>query len=81
MSVPLSPISPLSGSNDSRSRPRGESAEFSFSETDDDGSHSSSKPNWVEHEVLQGFDEKGDVFVVPPTRDTLGMLPRINELR
>ena len=65
-------------SNDDSSRSRGDSIEFSFSETDDEGQ--SSKPNWVEHEVLQGFDEKGDVFVVPPTRDTVGMLKRINEL-
>lgn len=80
ISVPTPTSAPTSDIIDS-CRSRGDSSEFSFSETEEeDNSTAPSKPNWVENEILQGFTENGDVFVVPQTRDTVGMLQRINEL-
>ena len=62
------------------SRSRGESGEYSFSETDDDAKALPSKPNWVENEILYGFTENGEKFIVPPTRNTIEMLKCINEI-
>ena len=79
IAVPPPTFVSTSDSNDS-SRSRGDSAEFSFSETEEEDNTTPHKPNWVENEILHGFTEKGDTFIVPQTRDTVGMLKRINEI-
>jgi phosphatidylethanolamine N-methyltransferase len=58
---------------------RTESTDSIFSDTSDDDGHKEGAPTGHDL-VLNGFTLNGKKFVVPKTRDTLGMLMRLNEI-